>query len=60
MTEKKNEKFTVTTFFVFYKKGDHYGKKVKKATFFSISKPTFVFWTFINVQNRFSNPKPGK
>ena len=54
---KKYENFIVTTFFMFFKKPEHYGKKVKKLSFFAIFKSILSFWTFINVHFRFSDPK---
>ena len=51
MTEKKHEKITVTTFFVFYKKREHYGLKGKKATFFD------QLWTHFDVLDIYKCPK---
>ena len=57
---KKYEKFMVRHFFTFFKKKSIMLWKWKKWSFLPKSWPTFQFWTFINVQIAFSNPRFGK
>ena len=51
MSEKKHEKFTVTTFFALFKKRDHYAAKVKKVKFL------FQFYTHFSLLDIYKCPK---